>query len=108
MERDLDRVLRRTAESGDRDRDLRECDRFLFLKRRSLDTDASDAPALSLADGFFLATGSFLRPEAERDPAFLASLSDSSSPNDVMNLIPPSNGEDERDLDADAERRYWP
>lgn len=72
--------------------------------------DAADAPALALAahDAFFLGAGSFLRPEAGRDAAFLASLSDSSSPNDVMNLIPPSNGDGERDLDADAERRYWP
>lgn len=32
----------------------------------------------------------------------------SSSPNDVMNFIPPSNGEGDRDFDADFERRYCP
>lgn len=37
----------------------------------------------------------------------LAAVSESpSSPNEVMNLIPPSNGDGERDLEADAERRY--
>ena len=108
MDRDLDRVLRREVESGDRDQDLREWDRFLVLKRRSLDMDVAVAPDLSLTDKFFLVTGSFLRLQAARNPTFLGSLSDSSSPNDVMNLIPPSNGEGDRDLDADAERRYWP
>lgn len=34
--------------------------------------------------------------------------SESSSPNDVMNLIPPSNGEGDLDFDTDLERRNCP
>jgi len=43
----------------------------------------------------------------EEDFAPLVAVSESpSSPNEVMNLIPPSKGDGERDLEADAERRY--
>ena len=34
--------------------------------------------------------------------------SESSSPKEVINLIPPSKGEGERDLDTDLERRSFP
>jgi len=67
-----------------------------------------ERPALSLADVFFLMSGIGFLFEVARETECLPSLSDSSSPNDVMNLIPPSNGDGDRDLEADAERRYCP
>ncbi len=134
LERDLDR-LRNLDRERDRERDRLEYRRrsleedralrSLDLERFSLDLVVCSREGgavvtrlvfsldgVTTIDAFLLDAASLSRlligdTIEEEDFAPLVAVSESpSSPNEVMNLIPPSKGDGERDLEADAERRY--
>lgn len=133
LERDLDRLCNLDRER-DRERDRLEYrrrsledDRALWsldLERFSLDLVVCSREGravvtrlvfsldgVTTTNAFLLDASRLLIGDTIEEEVFapLAAVSESpSSPNEVMNLIPPSNGDGERDLEADAERRYWP
>lgn len=134
VERDLLRLERepeRLLERDDRDLERLLYSGFLSLRalydgdrpRRSTERDRDRRRSRDLVDSREAATG---RCDFPFDSCFLSAVSrvlfgerefpfslapgseSSSSPNDVMNFMPPSTGDGERDREPDSALRYWP